>query len=457
MQLLAFVLLSALSAATAFTGLPWVRNSIGPASIGSSSFDSVLQGAASDNDDNSKGSNSNNENNSLLESLRQRQLELQSDQEERINRWKTADCQSGVQLVLPNWVRRLDVSEYPLVACGSGRGDIYVGNLETGDVIAIGHVEEELEEDEETEFQMAKRNEKLVRVLFNGYDGGGTLAMAFSGTLICEGRRLGGVYVWRLDPESDRLVPQGSIPALEDQLVTAMHLDADYLWVGTLEGKLHAYSLQDELPLALQTRPTLEWKFSEALTSLALSPAHGCGAVATAAGSVHLFSTDDDEDTDLGSFYPPFDSSERKAIQAFPSSVAFIEVNKNDETSNNRSESSLLVAAGGNDGSIFLQPIELTSMGEVNTERPFSKPLQPLRPRHFGAAKCLCSPLPNILVSAGQDGGMRVWDVSESICLYQFVGYKVWMGSLWTDGKRIVSDGADNTIVVHDFTKGSEP
>ena len=117
----------------------------------------------------------------------------------------------------------------------------------------------------------------------------------------------------------------------------------------------------------------------------------------------------------------------------------------------------LFVACGGNDGSIFLQPVALTSTGEVDVQRPFAKPLRPLRPRHFGPCKCLASPLPGILVSAGQDGGMRVWDVAESMCLYQFVGYKVWMGSLWTDGERLVSDGADNTVIVHDFTKGSEP
>ena len=34
--------------------------------------------------------------------------------------------------------------------------------------------------------------------------------------------------------------------------------------------------------------------------------------------------------------------------------------------------------------------------------------------------------------------------------LYE-AGYKVWLGSLCTDGIRLVSDGADNTIVVHNF------
>ena len=29
---------------------------------------------------------------------------------------------------------------------------------------------------------------------------------------------------------------------------------------------------------------------------------------------------------------------------------------------------------------------------------------------------------------------------------------QVWLGSVATDGKRIVSDGRDNAVVVHDFS-----
>ena len=261
---------------------------------------SALLAASSSSDD-----NANNKNNDslFLASLRQRQQELQNDVVERVNKWKTADCASGVQLVLPNWVRRLDVATWPFVATGSACGDVYVGNLETGQVIAIGQVQEENKhDDDETEFQLAKRLDKVVRVLFNGYDGGGTLAMAFDGNLICEGRRSGGVYVWRWDQDSDRLVPQGSIPGVgDDTLVTALHLDQDYLWVGTVDGHLQAYSLlDDEYPLALQQTPEMAWQFGETITDLSIHTTSG--AVATAAGAVHLFSLEDEEAV-LGSFF----------------------------------------------------------------------------------------------------------------------------------------------------------
>lgn len=46
----------------------------------------------------------------------------------------------------------------------------------------------------------------------------------------------------------------------------------------------------------------------------------------------------------------------------------------------------------------------------------------------------------NIIITAGIDGSIRVWDLSIKKNLYQFLGYKVWIGSVWTDGVRIVTD-----------------
>jgi WD40 repeat protein len=55
-------------------------------------------------------------------------------------------------------------------------------------------------------------------------------------------------------------------------------------------------------------------------------------------------------------------------------------------------------------------------------------------------------------LTGGLDGTLRLWDTDVKKFLYQFVGYKVWLGSLYTDGERIVTDGADNTIIMHDFS-----
>ena len=37
--------------------------------------------------------------------------------------------------------------------------------------------------------------------------------------------------------------------------------------------------------------------------------------------------------------------------------------------------------------------------------------------------------------------------------LYGIGGYKVWLGSVETDGTHLVADGSDNTVIVHDFSK----
>jgi WD40 repeat protein len=121
--------------------------------------------------------------------------------------------------------------------------------------------------------------------------------------------------------------------------------------------------------------------------------------------------------------------------------------------------------------------------GFVSDDCPFQDLAQSelpmkLRPSHTGAVVALTSPAPGLLVSGAQDGNVRVWDCSyhrsnnddeenedeseaqyddvggnehRPRCLYAMTGYKVWLGSIFADGKKLASDGADNTIIVHSF------
>lgn len=89
--------------------------------------------------------------------------------------------------------------------------------------------------------------------------------------------------------------------------------------------------------------------------------------------------------------------------------------------------------------------------GDVSRDQPFQDPLQQVKPAHQGPVKCLANPIPGFLVSGAADGSLRVWDTEENASMYQFVGYKIWMGSIWTDGSRLVTDGSDNKLIVHDF------
>ena len=434
---------------------------------------------------------------------------------------RQAVCTSQVSVVLPDWVRRLSV-DYPLVACGSSSDTIYLGHIETREILASTTATRS------TTLRHAsitdERVEHLVHQLYGNFDGGGTLAVALQGTLLCEASRSGGVHVWRLDlPNNDNknknsnnknrnsnvgLWSQGYIPALESSLVTSLRLDQDYLWVTTDQGTVEAYSLDPEaLPLTLRTQPDLLWKVGSSrctVLSLNVHTELGVAVVTTDAGTVDLLSLDDDDDDDeeengksdasdqllrkpLASFLPPLDGTERRATNTYPTCATIVALNNNPNDSSTTSagattsttdESGLFlnrpqsyaVACGASDGSLFLQPLNMDSSGSIlvgdemiDLKRPFQgQRIRTILPKHFAAVKCLASPAPGLLVSGGLDGTLRMWSVSGSQQqqqqphqpLYQFAGYKVWLGSLWTDGERIVTDGADNTIIMHDFSTG---
>ena len=65
-----------------------------------------------------------------------------------------------------------------------------------------------------------------------------------------------------------------------------------------------------------------------------------------------------------------------------------------------------------------------------------------------------------LVATASEDGTMRVWDLAPAadgdrapeVC-YGLGGYKVWLGSVCATDRRLISDGSDNTVVVHDFGK----
>lgn len=382
-----------------------------------------------------------------LESLKARQLELDQQQASLIEQWRSATCESMMPLSFPDWVRRLDVGDYPVVAVGSASGNVHVANLETGKSIASTFLPEGDEAPEPLPDQ-----EQLMRIMFGSYDGGGTLAIAMHKTLVCVANRQGSVQIWRLDAQQDQaqLVSQGSMQALEGVVVTCLKLDDDYLWVGTNDGRLLAYEhSSEELPLALQTTPELEWDVGSPILSLQLDQEIGHGVVSTAKGVVYLFSMEDDGAM-VAEWMPPFDSSVRQSSNGYILSCTLLAYADEDE--------GYCLACGCNDGSIYLQPLNYHD-GVFDQDCILKQPSGngQLNPRHSGPVKCLVTPAPGLLLSGGQDGFLRVWNVAEkdSGFLYQFVGYKVWLGTLWSDGTRIVSDGADNSVILHDFSPSS--
>ena len=446
-----------------------------------------------------------------LASLNHRAQQLAQQRHDLVQHWTRGDCHSTLALVVPDWVRRLDV-DYPLVVCGSSQETLYLGHLETGQILAqTTSSSQNVVDDNDKDDDQNVALQQTLRYLYGSYDGGGTLSIAFSGSLICEGTRRGGVRVWRRSTTNNHhlLISQGSIPALQGQYVTCLkfHDHGTQLWVGTHTGNVHVYAL-DHLPLALQTTPQHCWKLDGCILSIDLASDYECGVATVAGGSVHLFSTKGatkktpsttttTSGTVLATLYPPFDSSERRSANIYPTHACFVQTttdaprgtpdnsnyqtknndDDNDETATTTTTNGLSLVCGGSNGSMYCQRLALTVPTTpqeedtqdhddddddtpngpitINPDQPLVEPLESMGLGHFGGGliKALVSPSPDMVVSLGQDGCVRIWNLNTGKPHYSFQGYKVWAGSLWTDGQRLVSDGADNCILMHDFGK----
>ena len=128
---------------------------------------------------------------------------------------------------------------------------------------------------------------------------------------------------------------------------------------------------------------------------------------------------------------------------------------------------------GGADGAIHRVPLRVDpGTGRVDEDRPFAVDATSetaLRPKHTGPVVSLAAPDDGsgLFVSGGQDGALRVWDcaaggdggggdgtagpaeeggAATAKCLYALTGYKLWLGSACTDGKRLVSDGESGPV-----------
>jgi WD40 repeat protein len=260
---------------------------------------------------------------------------------------------------------------------------------------------------------------------------------------------------------------------------------------------------QGEWTVVNKQQPYRIYQTGTSRTSIVLSiHVHSCikcAAVTTNTGSIELLYYGDDGSNQsckpIGSFTPPFvDTMERRTVNAYPTCATIIKVSRNITTSTIDDDSMLPLVApstfaiisGANDGKIYLQELH-TSVIEmkdktlqervdtiINILQPFVSTSKPIQPYHFACVKSIVNMGTDGLILTGAlDGTIRLWDIESSwtfdntstvlsnrndsetlsmTMMYQFMGYKVWLGSIWTDGTRIISDGADNAIIVHDFS-----
>ena len=305
----------------------------------------------------------------------------------------------------------------------------------------------------------------------------------------------------------------GIVPGL-DTLVTGLSFNAEkgeVLWVSTYDGRIIAYecdqwgvrrgrfrrskrgkktagsveerglSSSSAMIVPAERIPLHEIDVGCSILSLSVNDEAGCGTVAVSDGRVVLFSLKEGK---VLSEWRPFgndDSYEdtEESYEEYARSTLIVK-----EEDENRL-SSFSVVCGGSAGNLYYRKLSLNIKKQViSFEAENSGITRRLTPPHDGPVVELTSPAPGLFLSGSQDGSIRVWDCSnrtsirddensaseedsfndEGIkniellprCMYGLSGYKVWLGSICTDGTKIVSDGADNSIVVHDFSSQSE-
>jgi len=397
-----------------------------------------------------------------------------SIERERIDHnWRTAHCPTKFFPVSDSdWVRRVAMETYPMAVCGSARGGLYVVDLEEKKTIA------KVAGAHTTQVSANAKSQATMDKLYGKLDGGGVVSVAIHGDLIASAGREGGVGLWWMvkgfqeNGEGGNLVPLGSILGLDKTIVTSLKFDSkNLLWVACDDGTVRAYNMTGydggtsaaadvQFP---PKKPVFQSDFTDSVLDMHLCEELKLGVCATADGGAALFNMEN------GQFFAGLMIFEGVAARS-----VLIVKHKSDQTGYS-------VVCGGADGAIHRIPLKVdpeTGM-VIDEENPFlisDTTETAVQPKHTGPVMCMATPEDGMFVSGGQDGALRVWDCAEDFsesdsngeqqtanntpklktkCMYALTGYKLWLGSVCTDGKRLVSDGGENSIITRDFS--SEP
>lgn len=426
-------------------------------------------------------------------------VELEYNMEDEISsNWENAQVSSSMRLTIDDWVRRIALDTYPLAVLGSANGNIYLCDLDKGeelDVVTSVHVPNIDDEDVN----------EAMKTLFGKFDGSGVIAVGINNDIVVTSGREGGLQVFKIDGEEEsfykgsrggtssntklHLESKGKLRYLDSSLITSVAFDdAGLLWTGSYDGFIRAFEYDDlDAPLETQKEPLYELDAGCEVLSITVNNKLGCGVAATASQKIVLFSIEDGE---ILAEWKPFGKSETsKRKREFARSAVIVQ-NDVEETLPNgeKREAVWSVVCGGSEGSMYQKRLNIDSMGYVSDTKPFLEDDSlrgRLRPSHAKYVMVLDSPAPGLLVTGSQDGTIRIWNCSyhepkvgsqsaiveeddddeeeayyddvgivdrRARCCYALTGYKHWLGSIFTDGKMLVTDGSDNGIVVHDFS-----
>eukprot|EP00854_Cymbomonas_tetramitiformis_P001090 gene1090-1644_t len=286
-----------------------------------------------------------------------------------------------------------------------------------------------------------------VRVLYGDYDGGGITAMAMKAGIIASASRDGIVRLTRRAEESDVLEERAVLP-VGSIVSSVLLLDGGSVVTGTLDGKVRRWDLvaddDGDSAVVVKYEVGLELDLSAPVLCAAVDPDRriivaGTGWVEGAAGTAYVFNLEDGE---LLHRWTPHMSTRSVVIGHGQ------------------------IVTGGIDGS--LRALSLNSEGSGADAFTFSADTEAahLEPWHSGPVVALAMREAGLLLSGALDGTIRVWDLEAEEdedgvggtgkALYALRGYKVWLGSVLTDGRRLLSDGCDDGVLMHDFSRHKE-
>jgi len=446
---------------------------------------------------------------SFFSSLLKRQQQLQQSSRELLEQWTSGSAKTFAAFTineqfyidqqeqqqskynqkeeLPfDWIRRISIGTYPRVACGSAHGSIYVADVESEQLVGVARNVHSSHHNDNANGVDAL-DETLRRYLYGEYDGGGVLSVAMYGTnFVASSGREGGVKLFKLMGDEGELTFVGDVPSLKRPLpgvtpilVTCLKFDSlGRLFMGGQDGFLRMVTFADdvdEMQVTLVSSPRQQQlqqlqQLPSPVLSLDISEELEMVATAHANGNICVHSTNQDHRNSnnnncLLGVWNPFTASSHAR------SVAFVSGGEDEQD-----DPLWGIVAGGGNGELWMQEIDpsyiltTTSAAMTNDNRdvaatttiPLFKEnsIQQIEPNHqHGAVLSMAARPGGILVSTGHDGMLRMtqlWPTPKA--LYGLGGYKVWIGNVCIDseGKRLLSDGRDDVVVVHDFSMDEE-
>ena len=380
-----------------------------------------------------------------------------------------------------DWVRRVDIGQYPRVACGSAHGSIFVADTTSKQVMGAARAVHYSEHSDEYTNAL---DEQLRQYIYGEYDGGGVLDVAMFGkNIVASAGREGGVKLFKLleDGNQAELVPQGDVQALIPLItgalpivVTCMKFDSyGRLYLGCCDGFLRIVTFPQDFVFGdgadldsqdLHVTVVPHWSEQAPSPILSLDVSEELEMVVTSHvnGNVCLYSMKEHEDVyNMASgrrehvgvigVWNPFTADESYARSVTFTSKESLHGHKH------------AVVVGGGNGEVWVNDIypeyEESNTGEVFVDEYVQK----FEPNHVGPVISLCSRTEGLIVSVGHDGMLRMTQTWIGLKnpkkatpwpLYGLGGYKKWIGSICVDdeGKRLISDGMDDAVIVHDFS-----